>query len=317
MKIFRKHLFALLLGLTVAAGFSLTGPLSAIAATTPSLGAAASYGVLASTYTNTAVGTTINGDVGFTTGPGVEPAPIGGHTNYGSGSPYATAGANQASAASALAAQACTFSWNAAVNLFSDPDHGTPGVYTPGVYCSQGAMAVGGPITLSGAGTYIFRAVGALNTTAGAVVLLADGASACDVFWTPSDAATTGANTSFQGTVIVPTAAITAGANTTWTGRALAFDGTVTTGDSTTINVPTCAAAPSPSPSPPAASPTPTPPGVSPGPSATPSPGPGATPAASPDATTGSPLAQPTGGSTNPSGAVVPKLPNTGFGPRR
>ncbi|HCY20668.1 TPA: hypothetical protein DIC40_02220 [Patescibacteria group bacterium] len=49
------------------------------AATTPSFGMAASYGVLSSTYTNTSV-TTINGDVGFTTAPAV--APLGIHPNY-------------------------------------------------------------------------------------------------------------------------------------------------------------------------------------------------------------------------------------------
>lgn len=103
-------------------------------------------------------------------------------------------------------------------------------------------MNVGGPLTLSGSGTYIFRAVGALDSTAGAVVTLSDGASACDVFWTPSAATTLGANTNFSGTVI-DDAGITVGANTTWEGRALAFGGTITT-DTDTITVPNCTPAP-------------------------------------------------------------------------
>jgi hypothetical protein len=45
---------------------SFSGPMTALAATTPSLGAASSYGVLGSTYTNGSM-TTVNGDVGFTT----------------------------------------------------------------------------------------------------------------------------------------------------------------------------------------------------------------------------------------------------------
>ena len=66
------------------------GPTEVLAATSPSLGSAIYYGVLADTYTNTTAGTTINGSVGFTTGPAVLPA--GDHTYYGSEAPYALAG---------------------------------------------------------------------------------------------------------------------------------------------------------------------------------------------------------------------------------
>lgn len=209
---------------------------NARAATTPSLGAAASYGVLSNTYTNTTPGTTINGDVGFTTGPAV--APGGVHPNYGSGGAYATAGIDQGSALAALASQPCTFTFaGGAIDLSTDATHGPIGVYSPGVYCSSGAMDIGGPITLSGNGTFIFRPVGALTSTAGAIVTLA-GASACDIFWTPSAATTFAANTTFVGTVI-SNAGVTVGANTTWTGRSLAYGGTVTT-DTNTITVPTC-----------------------------------------------------------------------------
>lgn len=222
--------------------FLLAAPI-AQAATTPSLGAAASYGVLANTYTNTVPGTTINGDIGFTTGPAVVPAGV--HTNYGSGAPYATAGVDQGNALSALAAQPCTFTFApGAINLSTDVTHGPIGVYAPGVYCSSGAMDVGGPLTLSGSGTFIFRPVGALTSTAGAVVTLT-GASACDVFWTPSAATTLAANTSFAGTII-GNAGVTVGANTTWIGRSLAFGGTVTT-DTDTITVPSCTVTPPPS----------------------------------------------------------------------
>lgn len=200
------------------------------AATTPSLGAATSYGILASTYTNTSA-STVNGDVGFTTGPAV--APGGVHNNYGSGAPYATAGTDQGAALSALNAQPCDFNLGAAVDLSSLTQP-----LAPGVYCSTGAMSITTSLTLSGGGTYIFRADGALNTAASATVTLTNGASACDLFWTPTGATTLGANTTFVGTDI-SNAGITVGANTTWTGRALAFGGTVTT-DTTTITVPTC-----------------------------------------------------------------------------
>ncbi len=242
MKKFHKNsVVTILVVFFVLVMFGFTGPIAVFAATTPPLGLAATYGVLGSTYTNTTAGTTINGDVGFTTGPAV--APLGVHTNYGSGAPYATAGIDQGSVLSALASQSCTFNFPAgAINLSTDTTHGAIGVYAPGVYCSSGAMDVGGPLTLSGSGTYIFRPVGALTTTAGAIVALTGGASACDVFWTPTAATTLAANTTFIGTVI-GAAGITVGANTTWTGRSLAFGGTVTT-DMDAITVPTCTASP-------------------------------------------------------------------------
>lgn len=220
-------MFSLVLGLV--------GPMAAFAATTPSLGAAATYGVLSSTYTDTSAATMVNGDVGFNTAPATPPA--GTHTHYGSGAPYTTAGGDQASALSDLASQTCTFTFATPIADVST-DGPAGGVYTPGVYCSTGAMNVGiGGITLNGSGTYIFRSNGALTSTAGSVVTQVGG-SACDVFWTPTGATTLAATTTFVGTVI-DGSAITVGAGTTWTGRALSYNGTVTT-DSDTITVPTC-----------------------------------------------------------------------------
>ncbi len=214
---------------------TLSGSINASAASTPDLSFASTYGILSSTYTNTSV-TTINGDVGFTTPPAT--APLGTHTNYGSGAPYATAGTNQGSALSALNLENCTFNFAAGpINLSTDTTHGTAGTYSPGVYCSTGAMDVAGPLTLSGNGTYIFRPVGALTSTAGATITLT-GANACNIFWTPTQATTLAANTTFFGTII-DNAGITIGANTTLSGRALAFGGTVTT-DTNTITAPTC-----------------------------------------------------------------------------
>ena len=208
------------------------------AATTPSLGAAATYGVLAGSYINGSSGTTVNGDVGFATGSPVAPAGI--HTNYGSGGPYSTAGTDQGSALTALASQTCTFAFAAgAVDLSTDATHGTAGIYTPGIYCISGAMSVGGPITLVGSGTYIFRSVGALTSAPNAVVTLS-GASPCNVFWTPTGATTLAANTIFAGTII-SNSGITLSSNNTLTGRALAFGGTVTT-DTDSITVPVCTA---------------------------------------------------------------------------
>jgi len=226
-----------------------------LAATNPSLGLASTFGILASTYTNTVSGTTITGDLGYTTGPAVAPT-VSGTTHVGGGT-YSTAGTDQGSALADLDGQACTFTFaSGAIDLATDTTHGTMGIYAPGVYCTGAASAASigsGGITLSGSGTYIFRITGALTTVVSSVVTLANGASSCDVFWTPGEATTLGANSTFIGTDI-DAAGITIGSTVTWRGRALAFGGTVTT-DTDTIDT-TCSVAPTPTPSP---SPTPTP----------------------------------------------------------
>lgn len=228
--------------------FVFAGPPTAFAATTPSFGKATTYGVLGSTYSNATGPTTINGDVGFTTGPAV--VPLGTHTNYGSGSPYSTAGTDQGTAWTNLNAQflaECTSLGGGAVNLDNVAGHVT-GVYTPGCYSSGGAMNIttGQTVTLNGTGTYIFRSNGALTTEANTTVTLTGGASACDVFWIPTAATTLGAVTLFKGTVI-DDAGITIGDAVAWIGRALSYASTITTpATNASITVPaTCSTAPS------------------------------------------------------------------------
>lgn len=237
IKFNRDNLLALLF---LSITFGLIGTSTVLAATTPSSGATATYGILSSTYTNTASGTTINGDIGFITPPAV--TPLGVHTNYGSNAPYSAAGTDQNSILTALASQPCTFTFpDTTIDLATDMSHGAIGVYTPGVYCTQATRAASigtAGITLRGNGTYIFRINGALTAVANSKVTIAD-ASACDVFWTPTEATTLGANSTFIGTTI-DAAGITVGNNVNWTGRALSFGGTVTTSTDATITVLTC-----------------------------------------------------------------------------
>ncbi len=235
-----KKINLLFIVVLVAVVLFLQGSKPAMAAISPSLGDAIVYGVLADTYTNTSAGTTINGSVGFTTGPAVLPSGI--HINYGSDAPYAFAGIDQAIALRSLNEQACTFAFaSGAIDLASDTTHGPVGIYTPGVYCVDGAASIGtAGITLQGSGTYIFKMTGALNTVNNSVVSL-DGSSACDIWWVPGAATTLGDNSTFIGTNIDPSG-ITVGSNVDWVGRALAFGGTVTTSLNDTITVPVCAA---------------------------------------------------------------------------
>lgn len=119
--------------LTIIATLGLAGPITqSFAATTPSLGAAASYGVLGDTYTNPTGATTINGDIGFNTGPAV--LPLGGHPsvtypNYGSAAPFAAAGVAQTAALANLDSQACTYTFPAGdIDLSTDISRPGPAV---------------------------------------------------------------------------------------------------------------------------------------------------------------------------------------------
>jgi len=221
--------------------FVITSPV--YAATSPGLGQADTFSILSSSYVNTASGTTINGDLGYTTGPATA-ATVNG-TVHNVDNVYTQAGIDQGTALAALNSQSpCTFTFAPGpINLATDTTHGPVGSYTPGIYCITGAASIGGggTITLTGGGTYIFRMDGALTTSANSVVALAGGASACNIWWTPTAATTLGANSTFMGTDI-DASGITIGSTVTWTGRALAFGGTVATTTDTINTIPACAA---------------------------------------------------------------------------
>jgi hypothetical protein len=191
---------------------------------------ASNFGILASTYSNTFPGTSISGDLGYTTGPAVVPT-VSGITRVAD-SVYSQAGIAQNSATSSANAQACTANLGTTVNLSL-----VQGVYTPGVYCITGAASIGaGGITLSGNGNYIFKIDGALTTVANSNVSLTNGAQASSVSWVPNAATTLGANSNFAGTIL-DAAGVTIGNGASVTGRVLAFGGTVTTGSSVRITV--------------------------------------------------------------------------------
>ena len=221
--------------------FGFGGPIVVSAATTPSLGLTGTYGILSSTFTRNIGVTTISGDLGYTTLGGSGTHVVSGSTFI---TPSAQTGIDQATALTNLNNQACTFTFApGAIDLSTDTTHGTAGLYTPGVYCTSGAGAASigtAGITLSGSGTFIFRINGALTSVVNSNVTLANGASSCDVFWTPTAATTLAANSTFVGTNI-DDSGITVGNLVTWLGRALSFNGTVTT-DTDTITS-TCSVA--------------------------------------------------------------------------
>lgn len=241
---FRRNYPGLLGILGFVALLALAPSDEAFAATAPSLGSTSTYGVVSSTFTNSNTGTQtiINGDVCFTTGPVTPPVTITGATV--TPCPPAT-GVDQGNALANLNGQPCTSLGAGAVALDSViVGANPPGTIPPGCYSSGGAMniTVSTTVTLSGAGVYIFRPGGALNTGADSSVILANGACAGRVFWAPVGATTLGANAAaslaptFVGNIL-DAAGITIGHFANLTGRALAFGGTVTT-DANTITVP-------------------------------------------------------------------------------
>lgn len=219
----------------------------ALAATAPNLGSTGTYGIVSSTFTNanTAPQTIVNGDVCYTTGPVTPPLTITGLT--ATPCPPIT-GTDQGLALANLNGQACTSLGAGAIALDSIViGSNPPGTIPPGCYSSGGAMnvTVSTTVTLNGAGVYVFRPGGALNTAANSNIVLAGGACASDVFWAPGGAATIGANAALSATPtfvgnIIDAAGITVGHFANVTGRMLAFGGTVTT-DANTITVPVCA----------------------------------------------------------------------------
>lgn len=226
--------------------FALAPAGAALAATAPPLGTAGTYAIVSSTFTNanTAPQTIVNGDVCYTTGPVTPPLTVTGLTS----TPCLPAvGTDQALALANLNGQACTSLGAGAVALDSIViGANPPGTIPPGCYSSGGAMNVTAStvVTLSGAGVYVFRPGGALDTAANSAVLLTAGACASDVFWAPGGAATIGANAALSASPnfagnIIDAAGITIGHFANVTGRMLAYGGTVTT-DADTITVPVC-----------------------------------------------------------------------------
>ena len=234
--------------------FSLIGPNRALAATTPSLGTANTFGLISNLFQHNAT-TTITGVVGNTLGvlgyssiAGLGIINTSNGTTEVNNAAWTAAGIAQNAALANLNNQyllSCT-NIGEVGNLDAIViNGGTPGHFPPGCYYRAGAMNIvdNGSITLNGSGTYIFKSTGGAVTTGANTSVVLNGASACDVFWTPVAATTLGANSTFKGTVL-DAAGITIGDTVDWVGRALAYGGTVTSNGGiaaiNTITVPSC-----------------------------------------------------------------------------
>ncbi|MFB0903602.1 MAG: ice-binding family protein [Nonlabens sp.] len=125
---------------------------------------------------------------------------------------------------------------------------GSGEVLSPGVY-DMAAGSLGGTITLDAGNVpnsiFVMRFAGAFNVAAGATVILANGASRCNVFWIGGANVTTGAvnigaNAIVKGTFLSHGGACNSGANVFLAGRQLSTLGAVNSYTGIIYNNPEC-----------------------------------------------------------------------------
>jgi ice-binding like protein/putative Ig domain-containing protein len=191
---------------------------SAWAQTPPSVGAARSYAVLGGTTVTVAgTGSVITGDVGVSPGTSITGLPAGGTVVP----PFSTH-SNDGSAISAQSSTTALYidlaSRGGATPLGAELGGVSliPGVYS---FSSTANIAAGTTLTLNGAGVYIFEVGSAITANVGSNISLIGGATACNVFWQVTSAATLNGVT-FAGTVVAQ-AGVTLGVGAVLNGRAL------------------------------------------------------------------------------------------------
>lgn len=196
----------------------------------PSLGAAASYGLLAGSTLGCGTGGTVNGDAGVWPGTavtGFPPCTVTGTVHAGNAFAQAAQG-DLATAFQALAALPCTTPVTADLG-------GT--TLTQGVYCSAAGVGVTGTVTLSGTATSVFVIRAATTLTGAGTVVLTGGVLAKNVYWWVGSSATLATGSVWQGNVLALTS-VTLANTATLTGRALARNGAVSLGNNNPITLP-------------------------------------------------------------------------------
>jgi len=256
MKKINKNSLAVFLAVSlVLAVIGFARPITAQAATSPSLGAAVSYSILSGAgITNGGSGTTtISGNVGiYPINTYTENAAI--HTVFQTvGNPHL----GDTSAQNAQAAQLSIFNGPAGIEAVSQPCTQTyPAtqdlsglVLDPGVYCTAAAsdFTLSGTLTLRGTtnpatDVWIFRSERDFITSGSVakVVFSGTGGYPCNVWWRVANDATFTGGTAMVGNILAHNS-ITFGQSATLDGRALAYVAAVTLLGNT-ITGPTCSA---------------------------------------------------------------------------
>jgi hypothetical protein len=228
-----------LLGNPLASNFVWTFMTAAVAcqATTPPLGTAGNFKILAgSTVTNTGPTTIAGGDLGLSPGTAV--------TGFPPGTLIAPAVMHVADATAAQAQLDLTTAYTFTAGLPGAavlPGDLSGLTFTPGLYkTSSTVMLSAGNVTLDALGdvnaVFIFQIGSTLTTLGSTQVVLAGGAQAKNIFWQVGSSATLGTNSIFEG-VIMALQSITLDTGATLHGRALARNGAVTL-DTNTVDDP-------------------------------------------------------------------------------
>ncbi|HZJ40744.1 MAG TPA: ice-binding family protein [Candidatus Saccharimonadales bacterium] len=242
MKKFVNNLTVTILVVFAILVFGLNRPTIVQAATSPSLGTAANYSVLAgSSVTNTGA-TTISGNVGISPGAGGTPNYTGfntvtlGGTMHDADTAAAIAQGEMNAVFTTDLAQSCDVTYAGTKEL--------AGVtLAPGVYCADRFFLSSGVLTLNGAASdvWVFKSGADLIVTgASSNVVFTGGGLPCNVWWRIVSTATFDAGSSFVGNILADTS-ITFAAGSSLDGRAFARTAEVTL-DGNIISGPTCTA---------------------------------------------------------------------------
>lgn len=216
---------------------------TARAATSPSLGTAADFSILAGSEVTNTGASTVSGDVGISPGIGAAPHYTGwgtvthGGTIHDADGVALTAQADKDTAFAALASQGCDTTYVGASKELAGE------TLVPGVYCADRFFLSNGTLTLDGdaSDVWIFKSAADLIVTGAAADVVFSGSGvACNVWWRVVSTATFDAGSEFVGNVLASTS-ITFAAGASLDGRALASTAEVTM-DSTSITGPTCSA---------------------------------------------------------------------------
>jgi Ice-binding-like len=234
-------IFSILMMLLSLSGPSFGVSARPLGATSPSLGAAETYLVLAGSIVTNSGNTTVAGDVGVSPSIGIPPHVTGFPPGI-----VSPPGAIHDADAHAAAAQAANTAAFGALDQICDNAPYPPGVQdlgglslVPGVYCAD-AWQLTGNLTLVGTtGVWIFKSASTLITAAGSSVT---GGDPCNLWWRVVSSATIGVNSRFMGNILALTS-IALQTNASLGGRALAQTGAVTL-NGNTISYPVCAAVP-------------------------------------------------------------------------
>jgi hypothetical protein len=225
-----------------AAGSPFLSASAAPLATSPSLGVAGSYSVLAGSSVTNAGLTHISGDMGISPGAALPPnftdngtVTLDG-TLYDTGADALAAQGAKNAAYDALAAQDCDFSYLGAYKELAGE------ILLPGVHCATSFHLTSGTLTLDGSASdvWIFKSASDLIITGGSSthVVFTNGGLPCNVWWWVVSTATFDANSSLVGNILADTS-ITLAAGASLDGRALARTAEVTL-SSNNITGPTC-----------------------------------------------------------------------------